>query len=101
MMASLTLETRLAEFLMSQLDPCDLGDGIEVVHEVESLEVEMDCDLGDEQPALVGHCDADQTLDLTREAVEALEAIAEEAGTLEFARFSAPYERIELSIQSL
>lgn len=39
------LESRLAEVLMSALFPCDLGDGIEVVHDVEVIEIEMDCDL--------------------------------------------------------
>src|SRR5512135_1842799 len=43
------LETRLAEALMSALYPCDLGDGIEVLHDVEEqIEIEMDCDLGDD-----------------------------------------------------
>lgn len=42
------LETRLAETVMSALFPCDLGDGIEVVHDVELLDIEMDCDLGDD-----------------------------------------------------
>jgi len=102
MVASSRLESRLAELLLAQLDPCDLGDGIEVVHDVESLEVELECDLGDDEPAAVealGHGEADQTLELSREAIEALEAIAEEAGTREFLRFSAPYERIELQIE--
>jgi len=42
------LESRLAEVLMGALFPCDLGDGIEVIHEVEVIEIEMDCDLGDQ-----------------------------------------------------
>jgi hypothetical protein len=42
------LETRLAEALMHALFPCDLGDGIEVVHDVEQIEIEMDCDLDDD-----------------------------------------------------
>jgi hypothetical protein len=41
------LETRLAEVLMRDLVPCDLGDGIEVIHDVEVIEIEMDCDLDD------------------------------------------------------
>lgn len=39
---------RLAEAWMSAMFPCDLGDGIEVVHDVEVIEIEMDCDLGDD-----------------------------------------------------
>ena len=95
------LQTRLAELMMAQLDPCDLGDGIEVVHDVEDhIEISMECDLdGDDDPAR-----ADQTLELTRDAIEALEAIAAEAiadevGTREFVRFSAPYERIEIQFE--
>jgi len=42
------LETRLAEVLMSALFPCDLGDGIEVLHDVEMIEIEMDCDLAED-----------------------------------------------------
>ena len=42
------LETRLAEVLMGALFPCDLGDGIEVVHDVEMIELEMECDLGED-----------------------------------------------------
>lgn len=95
------LQSRLTELMMAQLDPCDLGDGIEVVHDVEDqIEISMECDLGgDDEPAEV-----DQTLELTRDAIEALEAIAAEAtadevGTREFVRFSAPYERIELQFE--
>lgn len=54
-------ESRLSEALMSVLLPCDLGDGIEVVHDVETVEIEMDCDLDDED------------------------------------RYSAPYEKLEVS----
>lgn len=39
---------RPAEALIGALLPCDLGDGIEVVHDVEELEIEMDCDLDDD-----------------------------------------------------
>jgi len=42
------LETRLAESLMFALFPCDLGDGIEVVHDVEHIEIELDCDVGED-----------------------------------------------------
>jgi hypothetical protein len=42
------LEARLAEALMFALFPCDLGDGIEVVHDVEQIEIELDCDLDDD-----------------------------------------------------
>jgi hypothetical protein len=42
------LETRLAEALMGALFPCDLGDGIEVVHDVEQIEIEMDCNLDED-----------------------------------------------------
>ena len=97
MVALSRLESRLDELLMAQLDPCDLGDGIEVIHDVELLEVELECDLGDDGPLAV-HADADRTVELTREALDALDAIAEDAGTQEFVRLSAPYERIELQI---
>jgi hypothetical protein len=46
--ATEALEARLAEVLMWALFPCDLGDGIEVVHEVEQIEIEMDCDVEDD-----------------------------------------------------
>lgn len=32
---------------MLAMFPCDLGDGIEVVHDVETIEVEMECDVDD------------------------------------------------------
>ena len=95
------LETRLAELVMHQLAPCDLGDGIEVVHDVERLEIEMDCDLSDDAPiedaCLRETSDADKTLELDREAIEAL---VENDGTHEFVRFSAPYERIEIELDA-
>lgn len=96
MLATCTLENRLAELMMAQLAPCDLGDGIEVVHDVEDIEIELECDLGDAAQDDA----ADRTLELSREAIEALDAIADEAGTHEFVRFSAPYERIELELDS-
>ena len=96
------LENRLAELLMSQLLPCDLGDGIEVVHDVEeAIEVEMECDLDD--PA--DHVAAPQPDPGDTEVMlkywfesEVASADAEDAGTREFVRFSAPYERIEIEI---
>jgi hypothetical protein len=71
-----SLETRLAELVMSALSPCDLGDGIEVVHEVETIEVELECSFDDD------------TL------------VDDELGTHQFVRFSAPYERIEVQIDA-
>ena len=71
----MSLEIRLAELMMRQLAPCDLGDGVEVVHDVEVLEIEMDCDLA-EEPLPVG----------------------DDVGTHQFVRFSAPYERIEIQV---
>ncbi|HTR56464.1 MAG TPA: hypothetical protein VMJ10_37580, partial [Kofleriaceae bacterium] len=38
------LETRLAELSMRDLFPCDLGDGIEVLHDVELVEITDDVD---------------------------------------------------------
>jgi hypothetical protein len=66
------LESRIAETVMAALMPCDLGDGIEVIHDVETLEITMDCDLR-----------APEEEDLC---------------TQQFVRFSAPYERIELQL---
>jgi hypothetical protein len=71
-----TLENRLAEVLMSALSPCDLGDGIEVVHDTETLEVELECSFDDD------------TL------------VDDELGTHQFVRFSAPYERIEVQFDA-
>jgi hypothetical protein len=68
-----SLESRIAEVLMGALSPCDLGDSIEVVHDVETIEIEMDCDLADPP-------------------------VAEDVGTQQFVRFSAPYERIEIQL---
>lgn len=101
MTGAANLETRLAELLMNQLVPCDLGDGIEVVHDVESLEVEMECDLSDNAPVedrrAQDASDADQTIEMTREAIDAL---VEDIGTHELVRFSAPYERIEIQLDA-
>jgi hypothetical protein len=95
------LEVRLAELVMHQLAPCDLGDGIEVVHDVERLEIEMECDLGDDAPVddacLREASDPDKTLELDREAIEAL---VENDRTHELVRFSAPYERIEIELDA-
>ena len=41
------VETRLVSALLNALFPCDLGDGIEVVHDVEVIEIELECDLDD------------------------------------------------------
>ena len=73
---------------MAALAPCDLGDGIEVVHDVEALEIEMDCDV---EVAVVQVDEAAATLQLARIELE-------EVGTHQFVRFSAPYERIELQV---
>ena len=87
------LEARLAEVLMSALAPCDLGDGIEVVHDVEAIEVEMECALDDEAPVDLADAaiDLGNTTKFTR---------AEEVGTHVFVRHSAPYERIEIEIDA-
>lgn len=101
MIGAANLKTRLAELLMDQLAPCDLGHGIEVIHDVDSLEVEMECDLSDdtpvEDPRAHEASDAAQTLELTREAID---VIVEDVGTHEFVRFSAPYERIEIQLDA-
>ena len=81
------LEARLLEVLMGELAPCDLGKGIEVVHDVEAVEIEMDCDVEDEASD-----DIACTMKFAREP-------SDELGTHQFARFSAPYERIELAIE--
>jgi hypothetical protein len=90
--AKSSLEVRLAELVMTQLAPCDLGDGIEVVHDVEALEIEMDCDL-----AGVAAIDRDVSADDagTHQFVR-----TDDLGTHQFVRFSAPYERIELQVDA-
>src|SRR6266699_3659882 len=50
MQTSAALESRLSEVLMRDLVPCDLGGGVGVVHDVEMVEVEMECDLDDSAP---------------------------------------------------
>jgi hypothetical protein len=73
-MVTTALESRIAEVMMSALMPCDLGDGVEVVHEVETLEIELDCRMDDEADEL--------------------------ASTASFERLSAPYERIEIQLDA-
>jgi len=95
------LDARLAEIAMSALCPCDLGDGIEVVHDVESVEIEMDCDVDDDAPLeteLAGDTikfsfDPEDELVTTTEFSQ---VSADDVGTREFVRYSAPYERIEI-----
>jgi hypothetical protein len=84
------LQTRLAELLMAQLAPCDLGDGIEVVHDVEAVEIEMDCDVDDDDPE-----DVANTIRFARDALG-----SDELGTHQCVRYSAPYERIELVVDA-
>jgi hypothetical protein len=99
-MPGAALEDRIAEVAMAALAPCDLGDGIEVVHDVEKLEIEMDCDVADvplldELAKTVEHVRLEElasTLQFARQD--------ELASTMEFARFSAPYERIELQLDA-
>jgi hypothetical protein len=84
-----SLASRLAEVVMAQLAPCDLGDSIEVVHDVEdAVEIEMECDL-DEEPEPE---DVACTLRFAR-------LPNDEVGTHQFVRYSAPYDRIELAVE--
>jgi hypothetical protein len=94
MAAGSRLEARLAELLMTQLDPCDLGDGIEVVHDTEALEIEMECDLADPAPPPPAP-PAPEELATTTQFTR-----IDDAGTHQFVRFSAPYERIEIQIDA-
>jgi hypothetical protein len=73
------LETMIAELMMRELDPCDLGNGIEVIHEVEAVEIEMDCDLEEDSPG--------RWFD---------EEFARNIKAHRFLLESAPYERIEI-----
>lgn len=109
-----SLQNRLAELELGALCPCDLGDGIEVVHEVEAVEVEMECALDDvPRPLDVGAAiaealaaeierelfDEDHTCEL--EQVEAFTMpFDREGGTHQFVRESAPYERIEVELDA-
>lgn len=81
-MGAANLETRLAELVLDQLAPCDLGDGIEVVHDVEAIDVEMECDVSDDTggPPPLDACD--------------------DVGTHELVRVTAPYERIEIQLDA-
>lgn len=94
------LENRLAELLLSALNPCDLGLEVEVVHDVEDVEIEMDCsvdDDDDDEPdagdTLVDHPAFDEPLLATTQFVR-----VEDLGTHQFVRESAPYERIEIQL---
>ena len=90
-----TLESRLAELLMSALSPCDLGDGIEVVHDVETIEVELECTVDDDTQA-----PAEDTREAADDTLVDIVLVDEELGTHQFVRFSAPYERIEVQIDA-
>jgi hypothetical protein len=114
------LEARLAEVLMAALAPCDLGGDIEVVHDVESVEIEMDCALDEESDdhdagdTFVDHDGlvmrfarelADEHAGTTRFVREHAEDVGsttrfarEDVGTHQFVRHSAPYERIEIQV---
>jgi hypothetical protein len=99
--ASAALEYRLAEMMMSVLAPCDLGDGIEVIHDVEVVEIEMECSLDDAEDD--GAPDAADTLPehpVFDELVllATTQFVREDIGTHQFVRESAPYERIELQL---
>jgi hypothetical protein len=84
------LETRLLELLMAELAPCDLGKGIEVVHDVEAVEIEMDCDIEvDDEVADDVAC----TMRFARQP-----NAGDDLGTHQYVRYSAPYERIELAV---
>jgi hypothetical protein len=88
------LAAKIDEVMMSALMPCDLGDGIEVVHDVESVEVELECALDDDDE------DGDEgTADKTLE-MEMFHDLHDEDpdGTTPFLRMTAPYERIEIEI---
>jgi hypothetical protein len=112
MAAPQVLANRLAELLMSQLLPCDLGDGIEVVHDVEAIEVEMDCDLADPseqfarvepaeptEPLAAPEPDPGDTVVMLKTWFDEIE-VGEDAGTHQFIKLSAPYERIEIEIDA-
>ena len=88
-----TLESRLAELQMRALDPCDLGEAIEVVHDVEAVEIEMECSLDDDDADEADDEDAGSTIKFTRELID-------ELGTHQFVRHSAPYERIEIQLDA-
>jgi hypothetical protein len=98
------LEARLAEVLMAALAPCDLGGDIEVVHDVESVEIEMDCALDEESD---DHDAGDTFVDHDGLVMRFARELADEhAGTTQFTREEdvgsttrfAPYERIEIQV---
>ena len=74
---------------MAELSPCDLGGGIEVVHDVEAVEIEMECDVDDEPSFAADVEDLASTIRFARQS-------SDELGTHQYVRYSAPYERIEL-----
>lgn len=73
--------------MMRDLAPCDLGGDIEVVHDVEAVEIEMECDLEEDEPARWFDEEFASTMKFARDA-----------GTHQFVRHSAPYERIEIQL---
>jgi hypothetical protein len=83
------LETILAEILIRDQFPCDLGDGIEVLHDVEDVEIEMECDVGDDPPARWFDEEFARTIKLAPADV-----------AHRFLRDSTPYERIEIRFLS-
>jgi hypothetical protein len=83
-----SLETTLMDVLMAELAPCDLGKGIEVIHDVEAVEIEMDCEIEIDDD---GPDDIASTMRFARPPEEL-------GNTHQYARYSAPYERIELAI---
>lgn len=100
---------------MNDLIQCDLGDGIEVIHDVEAIEVEMDCDLGDDLPAFTEYTESllkawlepsDDTEPVLRHWFESDEIVTarytrtDDDGTQPYFRYSAPYERIEIEIDA-
>lgn len=60
---------------MRDLVPCDLGDGIEVIHDVELIEVEMECDVEDEA-AYYESIEIDHGPDAAVPVIAALERMA-------------------------
>ena len=101
--ATARLETRLSELVMSALDPCDLGDGIEVLHDVEAVDVEMECSIDDTEVVERSHEDTptvetENAIKLVRELIA--DEIGEGGSTRQFVRFSAPYERIEIQFDA-
>jgi len=83
------LETVIAELMMRELDPCDLGTGIEVIHEVEAIEIEMDCDLDEDSPHRWFDEEFARTIKLANETIG--------YATHRLLYESTPYERIEIA----